>query len=350
MSDGIAAAPSTSTVDTSPVSESPDVDTSSDDSDSTETRPEPKVQAPKRDSDDGDDKEVDSKPKQSGEKKEPESKKAAEPKKETEEDILKKTIKRKVNGKEVEMTVAEALRKAELVSGAEEKFQEAAKMRKEVEAFVQALKEKPLHVLKQMGIDVRGNAEEYLAEEVQLELMSPEERELYELRKWKQEQEQARQQEEMTAQQRAQQQQEMAARQQAQQFYDKKISEVLSQSNLPKTPYTVKRVATLLKTALSKGYELPIETAVDMVRGDFANDLRSMSSGDPAQIIKLLGDDIVKMLRKHDLEQIKAKRKPAATPAEIAEQNLQPRQRTEKTTEKMSMDEWKEYIRKRAGV
>src|SRR5690606_17627576 len=158
----------------------------------------------------------------------------------------------------------------------------------------------------------RGNAEEYLAEEVQLELMSPEERELYELRKWKQEQEQARQQEEMTAQQRAQQQQEMAARQQAQQFYDKKISEVLSQSNLPKTPYTVKRVATLLKTALSKGYELPIETAVDMVRGDFANDVTAMAGAlDGDALVKVLGPDIIKRLRKYDLDQIKAKRKPA---------------------------------------
>lgn len=226
-------------------------------------------------------------------------------------------------------------------------------MRKEVESFVQQLKEKPLHILKQLGIDVRGASEEYLEEEVQLELMSPDERELFELRKWRQEQEQSREEAEMTAQEQAQQQQEQQARSQAQQFYDQKITEVLSQSNLPKTPYTVKRVATLLKTALTKGYELPIETAVEMVRGDFSNDVTAMAGAlDGESLIKVLGPDIIKRLRKYDLDSIKARRAPK-TPADIADKNLQtsqPRQRTETTDKKMGPEEWRDYIRKKAGL
>jgi len=297
---------------------------------------------------DDDDKDGATKPKTEAAEKVP-----AEPKRESEDDYLKKIVKRKVNGKEVEMTVEEALRKADLYGGAEDKFQEAAKLRKEVESFVDSLKSNPLGTLKQLGIDVRDHAEQYLTEEVQREMMSPEERELQELRQFKQQQEDGRAQEEMTAKERQQQAQENQARSQAQQFYDHKITEVLSQSNLPKTPYTVKRVAGLLKTALSKGYELPIETAVDMVRGEFTNDVSSMAgTADVNQLIKLLGPDIIKRLRKHDLDSIKAKRTPA-TPADIAETTLspsKPRQPRETTTQGMNMDEWKAHIRKKAGL
>lgn len=262
-------------------------------------------------------------------------------------------LKLKVNGKEVEMDEPEVLRRAQLAEAADQKFQEAAKTRKQMEEFVRQLKSDPLSILTnpELGIDFKGLAEQYLGQELQRELMTPEQRELEELREFRRAQEEAAEQarqQEMTA---SQQREFQALQQRAAKEYDEKITEVLQQSNLPKTPRTVKRVAEMLYNAMEKGYELDINTAVDMVRGDFSTDLTELVGGlDGEGIVKFFGEDVVKKLRKHDLAQLRKLQEAAQSAAPQSPAQTFARQVRDEGVEKMKPDEWKEHLRKKAGL
>ena len=260
-------------------------------------------------------------------------------------------MKLKVTGRDVEMDVAEVFRRAQLASGADEKFRDASDLRKQATQLVEALRANPLDVLGKLGVDVREFTENYLAKELQREMLSPEQRELQELREWRQQQQAAQesaQKEQMT---RAQQQEMAKLQQRAAQEYDTKITEVLSQSNVPKTAYTVKRVAELLMGALQKGYDLDVNTAVDMVREGYTTDLQSMVGGlDGEPLVKFLGPELLKKLRKYDLGQLKAKMQPAQPTVPQESAPIGGHSRGEPQQKMLRQEEWKEMIRKKAGL
>jgi hypothetical protein len=264
-------------------------------------------------------------------------------------------LKLKVNGREMELEEPEVIRRAQLASAADEKFREASEMRKQAEQFFNALLDDPKSVLMHPEIRDRINfralAEEYLGAELQKEMMSPEQRELEELRAFKKKQDETAESAKREQLTKAQQEEMTRLQQRAAQEYDKKITEVLAQSSLPKTPYTVKRVAELLHGALTKGYDLDVQTAVDMVREGYMTDVQSLVGGlDGDHLVNALGPDILKRLRKYDLERIKAqldKSAPAA-PQPIAAPS-QSSQRNDAGSNFLRPDEWKEAIRKKAG-
>lgn len=269
-----------------------------------------------------------------------------------------KKWKLKAQDKEIELTEQELVRRAQLGLGADAKFQEAAQMRKSAEALFEALRSNPLEVLTnpQLGLNFRELAEQYLAGELQNEMLSPEQRELKQLREWREKQEaeaEARRQSEMTA---AQQQEFQRHMERAAKEYDTKISEVLADSGLPKTAYTVKRVAELLKGALQKGYDLDVRTAVDMVRETYNGDFRSMFGGLKGEsLVKFLGDDVLREIRQHDLARIKAKLEGQAVPAPAAAETPAPssekfQRQKDNEPRQMKQNEWLEAIRKKAGV
>lgn len=292
-----------------------------------------------------DDKEDKKEPKESGSETKSEETKEEPPKKH----------KVKINGKEVEMTEAELIRRASLSSGAEEKFQEAAQMRQQVQQVIEMLKNPKqfFEIAQKLGHDVTGMSEEHLSEQVRREMMSPEECELEDLRNWKAEQERIAQEQAEAEQRTAAEQQEYEARQQAAQFYDQKITEILSQADLPKTPYTVKKVAARLKAALAKGYEMPVETAVDLVRQEFSDDIQSMyGSLEGEALVNALGADLVKKIRAHDLQQLKARRQ--ATHADVVDQKIEqqtkPTPRESEGPQNLDITDWRERIRRKAGL
>jgi hypothetical protein len=184
--------------------------------------------------------------------------------------------------------------------------------------------------------------------------MSPEERELEELREFKRQQTERQTKAEEQAKTTAQQRQIQEFQQRAMEHYDNQISEVLQKSDLPKTPYTVKRVAELLYNAIDKGYELDVNTAVDMVRDGYMTDIQSIF-GDlpPEKMLKILGDDLAKKIRKYDIEQLKARRQPVIAPeqpSQILEQQIKAQSSGRNEKKKVGMHEWLEIARKKAGV
>lgn len=255
----------------------------------------------------------------------------------------------KVNGKEMELEEPEVLRRAQLAEAAEQKFQEAAKARREAAQVLEMLKQNPLAVLTKLGINTREFSEKYLAGELQKEMLTPEQRELMELRDFRSQQEKAQQEAQRVAQEQAQQREFAALQERAAKEYDTKITEVLTQTNLPKTPETVKRVAGLLKNALEKGYELDVPTAVDMVKQGYMGDVQSLLAGLKGEhLVKMLGDSLLKEIRQYDLARIKAKLNPQQDPAAPAAAPVA-RERSE-PSKYMNQDQWIEQLRKKAGV
>jgi hypothetical protein len=259
----------------------------------------------------------------------------------------------KVNGREVELDEPEVIRRAQLAEAADAKFREAADMRKQMEQFVEQLRSDPMSILTHpdIGLDFKALAEQHLTKELQRELLSPEQRELEDLREWRREQEtQAEQQrqEQMT---RAQRQEMQRLEQQAAENYDRQITEVLNHSGLPKTAHTVKRVAELLYGALEKGYDLDVATAVDMVRQGYMTDISALVGGlDGDHLVKTLGDDVVKKLRKHDLAQLRKQREAAGAPQPQPVVTDGAGRQREEQPRKLNTHQWIEEARKKAGV
>jgi len=176
-------------------------------------------------------------------------------------------------------------------------------MRKSAEQFFEAFMNDPKSVLMHPEVAAKINfrklAEEYLGTELQREMMTPEERELKDLREYKTSQDKAREDGERTTRETAATQAAAELQQRAAADYDKKITDVLAKTNLPKNAYTVKRVAELLHGALSKGYDLDVPTAVDMVREGYLGDVQALVGGlDGDALFSILGPEVAKKIRK----------------------------------------------------
>lgn len=210
----------------------------------------------------------------------------------------------KANGQEHEVSLEEALKLAELGKGAGSKFEEAAKMRKQTEAFMKRLKEDPLSVLqdKNLGINFRELAEEYLYSQIQDEQLSPAERKQRELeeelKKYR-----SKEQEEAT---KKQQEQELRAQQHYEQHYDRLITDGLTKSGLPKTVTTVRSVAKYLDMALEAGYEASVEDIIPLVKQDYINSIKELfGASDGDTLLALLGDEVTNKIRKSDLARLR---------------------------------------------
>lgn len=311
---------------------------------------DPKIKADSKDEDEEEEKKKKaSAPKESSEEKKPEQK--AEAPKEPEAPKTPERRKLKINGKEVELEQSEIDRRAALFSSAEDKFQEAAQMRKEAQSVVEALRGNTEAVLEALGIDVDAFAEERLSRQVQRSMMSPEQQELEDLRAYRSQQEQTQQQTQQQQQQTEEQQRTEQMVHQYRQQYDQDITRALSQVEVPKTAATVRRVAVLMKNALNHGYDLPVETAASMVQEELRSDVSTMYGGlEGEQLIKQLGPELTRKIRAYDLAQIKARRQ-GSTNADVAETKIaqQTRVTRSKEPEFLSQDDWKEKMRKKAG-
>lgn len=263
----------------------------------------------------------------------------------------------KVNGVEREVTEEQAIRYAQMGYGAQEKFQEAATLRKQVEQALEAMKTDPFGVLSQLGVDVDSIAEERLAKRMQRDLLTPEQRELEELREWRKQNQETEQQ---TRQQAEEQKKQAVFREQMQRAakqYDTDISQALAAANLPRIPEAVRDVAAKLLAAREHGVDMDVNTAVEMVReADHARLQAYVGKLAGKQLLDFLGEHVVKELRKHDLEMIRARRagkidvpqSAAGDPTPSAPQAPAPARPA--GDQKLKTAEWMEMIRKKAGV
>lgn len=221
-------------------------------------------------------------------------------------DLGDRKVRLTVDGEEVEVPLAEALkghmrhraftRKTQAVA---EERKRAQQLEAEVQQFVQALKQRPDAVLERLGIDVDALAERRLAQLLEWEKLPEHERarrqvetERQRLEREKREWEEQQQQERLT-----QEEQHWVA------YFKAQVPQALEGAQLPLSDYNVQRVLYHRESALEAGFELSLEDAAQLVaeeqgqvRTSWLDELKST----PAEkLAELLGQDVVRQLSGH---------------------------------------------------
>lgn len=240
------------------------------------------------------------------------------------EAAAKKAYKLKVGGKDVEVDETELLKRAQMGYSADEKWQEAAKMRKQMDGFIQLLQRDPEKALEQMGYDVDQLAEQRIQKRIAEMQKSPEQiekeklqRELEEMR------ERDRQREEDFRTKETQRIQDQYAIE-----LENDISSAFDNQNFsfPKTPYVVKRIADTMILAVQRGMDttndltaeqrnrlknITAKDVLPIVEAEIKQELHDMYSASPDEVFEqLIGKD---RLNKYRRGKIKKTAKPASS-------------------------------------
>lgn len=225
----------------------------------------------------------------------------------------KRKLKVKVHGKEEERDEDEIVRDYQKYAHAQTLAQEAAMSKKQVAEFVKALQEDPEKVLSnpKLGIKRRELAEKWLREELERELADPKDLELAELKRYKEEREA---QEKEAAEAKEQEEFDAKVAEQRKEIEDKLVA-AMESTKLAKDEATLRSMAYYLRTCEARGIEVtPEEIAQHVEERLLGNYMTLAKSRKAADLVKLLGDDVVNEIRKYDLEQLRAQRQPKDAP------------------------------------
>lgn len=235
-----------------------------------------------------------------------------------------KKLRLKVDGQELEEelpfeiddnpeAVEYMTRQLQMSKAAQKRMGEHAQLQKEVKYFLDELRKNPRKILSDptIGIDVKQLAAQIIEEEIANSQKSPEqlekERLEAELRSLQEEREQER--EELR-------QKEFSRLQEIEyERYDNLMSKALETSDLPKSPYVVKKMADYMLLGLNEGIDVSPEDVLPLVREEIQNDLREMFAVMPDEVIeKIVGKEVFSRVRKKNV----AKAKAAPTPVKSA--------------------------------
>jgi len=211
----------------------------------------------------------------------------------------------KVDGETLRLPLNDILNGFQLNSTAHKRLKEAAQAQKEARQLQELLQHNPIEAIKRAGVSEKSFqefVEKYLYEQYKYEEMSPEQKELEDLRRYRAEQEQNQKQ--------RQEQEQRAKQEQEVQFYQEQLAEsyskALETAGVPKSEQAVSRLAQIQLDAMESGWDMPIEMAVDQ----YVKEQRSLvdsyiQSLDEDQIESVIGKDRIKAIRKKELSKLK---------------------------------------------
>lgn len=211
---------------------------------------------------------------------------------------------------------------------------------------LRALKERPFDVLSHPSLGLgeeklRNIAENWLYERIKYESMSDAEKEAYDNRKKLQSYEEKEKQAEAAKE--LEQKKQLEAK--WQKHWHEQIISALEKSPLPKTPATVKRMAYYLAQSIKQGIKMEAKDVIPMVKADYENDLKSILGGLPEEeVYSTLGPEIVKKLRKQDVQKVKGKIKNKAEGK--GSQGKAPSMMDSRLRKPMSIEEFRERNRR----
>lgn len=221
----------------------------------------------------------------------------------------KERIKLKVDGEEIEEEIdwndkESRIRDRQLSLAAKKRMGEAVAEKRKAFEIIKAFEENPESMLSRLGPKGREIAEKYLLAQIKDDMMSPQEKEMRELKAYKESKEretqESKQKEEMTA---------MEKREfhYAQEF-QATIIDALKASKLPPTPDLVKRTAAIMSQNLKLGLSLtPQELAIE-VKTERMRDLKSLiGAADGEQLIEMFGPEMAKKIRQFDIKKLQEK-------------------------------------------
>lgn len=236
------------------------------------------------------------------ESEESQQKSAKKSNKKTEKELEKriKRLKLKVDGKEIEEELdldddERLIRELQMAKMGQKRAQEKADLEKQVKAFFQAFQQDPFAAMQELGLSPEQAIDAYINQQLENAKKTPEqlekERLEAELQQLKADRERER--EELQAKE--------LERLQHQEFerYDMLMEQALSKTDLPKTPYTVKKIADYMLVALEAGKDVSPEDVIPLVREEMHNDLQQMFTSLPEDVVEgLLGEQVLNKLRK----------------------------------------------------
>ncbi len=216
-----------------------------------------------------------------------------------------------VNGKTHKVTKEELKRRAQLGWAANEKFESASAKEKKVQKILEGAKSNPIQALMdpELGLSreqIKDAFEAWYHKEfIEPEGLSQEQLEARkdreELQKYKEqerlkkEQEEKETEEKMTA----------AEREQVQASLIKAIEE----NKLPKTKFTVSRMAFYMRKASENGVDIPMDLIAQQVRQEKQDIIGEMlHTQDIETAIQLVGEDFINKIRQYDLKRLREKR------------------------------------------
>lgn len=235
--------------------------------------------------------------------------KPATPVEQKKEAARSKKLKLKVDGREFEEEVnfdddEYLTRNLQMAKVAQKRMGEHAQLEKQVKSFIDELRKNPRKVLADpnLNIDIKQLAASIIEEEIENSKKSPEqlEREKLESRLKEIEEERKREKDEF------QQKEFQRLQEQAYERYDTQLSKALEGSDLPKSPYIIKKMADYMLMGLQEGLDVTAEDVLPLVRQEMQNDLKEMFSVMPEEVVeKIVGKDVLTRLRKKHVAKAK---------------------------------------------
>ena len=181
------------------------------------------------------------------------------------------------------------------------------------------LKKNPLAILKhpELGIDVKALAQQVLNEEIEDMKLSPEQKRIKELEdalKSKEEKEKKFEEERSAA-------EKAKLEQQAAEDLDEQVTDALSKSNLPKSPYVLRRISDTMLAAMDMGFnDVKVEDIMPFVQEQINGEIQRLFDEAPEDTFEKVMEGIVgkKHLDKYRKNKIsKSKKANTATAAQV---------------------------------
>lgn len=193
----------------------------------------------------------------------------------------------------------------------DEKFQEAAMTRKQAEQLVEMLRTNPLQILRhpELGLDIKALATSILNEEIEEMGKTPEQKRMEELERKLAEKENR----EKELEKQKQEAELERFRAETYQQLDDDITSALSSSDLPKSPYVIKRIADAMMEAVDvHGYtDVRVQDIMPYVEQQILSEIQQMFEAKPADVMeKIIGKKNLDSYRK---SKISKSRKPVET-------------------------------------
>lgn len=231
---------------------------------------------------------------------------------------LKKMLRKlnlKIDGEEIEEELpfeipeehADWYRKQlQLAKVSQKRMQQYSSLENQANSFLEQLKNDPMSLLQDpsLGVDVEAMVEQYINRQIEDSEKSPDQLEREKLQQELEDLRSERNKEKEEIQSR-----EFARlEEQAMESYDAKMTEALEGSNLPKSPYVVKKMADYLLMALEDGYDVDPADVLPLVEQEIQSDIQQMFGAMPDEVFEqTVGKDRLNKIRKKNIESAKKK-------------------------------------------
>jgi len=271
-----------------------------------------------------------------------ETPKEEELKKEETQSLLKK-FKLKVDGEEIEEEIdladeARLIKELQLARAAKKRMAEAQDEKRKLFELAKQF-ENPEEFLIKMGDKGTEIAEKLLLKKLQAEMMTPEQRQFLEMQeklsRYESLEKEAKEREETER---------MSQLESAEiEKQQKIIVDALTKTGLPPSPELIKRAAALQFKNNQLGLELDSNDLAQEVMSEITGIIKSLvKSSEGENLLKLLGDDTAKKIRKYDIDKLKEKQKMGGTKTLTQTSMPETKKRSYQT-----MDEWRAEVSNR---